>query len=227
MYCVTSCWTCPRISSSGSFSSADRLISSINRRCSRTLASSSLSLSRELACVCAAIAVWSGGSGNTTPGSASRPSAGTSGAGVGSAAAVRRAVKRPIILVPRSSFPQSLRLSSGGGSACPRSACPRSARPRQLEFSGALVVGGFGRGRRLNELAKLLGDPIPRLDLVERDAAVHRLAHDRVVVGDAAGECVAEHLLDIRLAQTGGEHLVLVAVHNHLRLRAVAEPLAD
>src|SRR5580692_10989419 len=38
-----------RISSSGSFSNAERLISSIKRRCRRTLASRSLSVSDELA----------------------------------------------------------------------------------------------------------------------------------------------------------------------------------
>jgi len=48
MYCETRLLTCLRISSSGSLSSAERLISSISLRCRRTLASSSLSLSSGL-----------------------------------------------------------------------------------------------------------------------------------------------------------------------------------
>src|SRR4029079_9547748 len=96
-YCETSCWTWRRISSSGTLSSAERLISSIKRRCRRTLASSSLSLSRGLSAGVAAAPCSPPVSGKTvqeTPSSAVDSSVG----GGGSEVVARRAVKRPTIL---------------------------------------------------------------------------------------------------------------------------------
>ena len=112
MYCVTSCWMCARISSSGSFSSAERLISSISRRCRRTLASSSLSDSSgldgsagSLSCASSgAVAIQDIGAG---------ASGGASATGAGSGAVLRRAVKRPL-----------MRFSPARSRAC------RQARPR-------------------------------------------------------------------------------------------------
>ena len=86
-----------RISSSGSFSSAERLISSISRRCSRTLASSSLSRSSGLTAPARRSARASAAPERRSAGSA--PSTGGSDGGVrarhGAGAAARRAVKRP------------------------------------------------------------------------------------------------------------------------------------
>ena len=82
MYWLTSCMTWERISSSGSFSSACRLISSIRRRCRRTLASSSLSLSNELA---AGTTGSGAGSGNTVQDTVSSAGEVSSGAHPGSA----------------------------------------------------------------------------------------------------------------------------------------------
>src|SRR5689334_13683058 len=122
-----------RISSSGSFSSAERLISSISRRCSRTLASSSLSVCSGLAAAAAATAASGGGGGavQDTPCSASVGASGRAGAGSGAGA--RRAVKRPIMA---SSLDDPQRFST--------------ARPRQLEPASTFLVGG-GLGFRLRE----------------------------------------------------------------------------
>ncbi len=65
------------------------------------------------------------------------------------------------------------------------------------------------------------------LDLFERHAAVDRLAHQAIVVRHGAGEIVAERLLDDRISSGRIEHALLEAVDDHLRLRPVAEPLAD
>ena len=71
------------------------------------------------------------------------------------------------------------------------------------------------------------GDLVAGLDLVERNAAVDRLAHQGVMVRDAGGERVAERLLDVGAAQAGREHALLETVDDDLRLRPVAEPLVD
>src|SRR5215510_13827782 len=200
-YWATSCWIWPRISSSGSFSSAERLISSISRRCSLTLASRSLSVCSGLAAADAAMGSGAGaGAVQDTPSSAGDGASGE--AGTGSATGERRAVKRPII----------------------RS----SPRPRQLELAEALLFGcGLGIRLRENHLLERERDLVARLHFLERHAAVDRLAHDRIVIGNAGREGVAQHLLDVVLAQAGGEHLLLEAIDDHLRVWPVAEPLAD
>src|SRR5450756_2877761 len=110
-YCDTSCWTCRRVSSSGSFSSAERLISSISRRCSRTLASSSLSLSSRSAAACgcncgAGSAVTSGGAVHAAPPSAD--GADSSTAGRSGAATRRRRVAAPDLPAVEESAPSAL-----------------------------------------------------------------------------------------------------------------------
>ena len=128
-YWLTSCWTCSRISASGSFSSAPRLTSSIRRRCSLTLASSSLSLSSGLAGAIGVSRAGSG-SGNTVqemPSNADETSSSAIGTGAGSDA--RRVEKRL-------AMPDALLMMSG--SQC---LSGPSARQRKLEF--------FGFGRRL------------------------------------------------------------------------------
>src|SRR5256885_15918158 len=126
---------CARISSSGSFSSACRLISSISRRCRRTLASSSLSLSSVL--------VWAAwltgsdaGSGKTVQDTPSSAGDGSS-AGTNSGAAARLVVKRPTILVTyRAEFYRA----------------QPSSRPRELELlADPGGLRGRGLGRRLRQ----------------------------------------------------------------------------
>ena len=73
-----------RISSSGSFSSAERLISSISRRCRRTLASSSLSLSSGLDGAAAARSGSGAASGNTVHDTAVERGDGSSATGTSS-----------------------------------------------------------------------------------------------------------------------------------------------
>src|ERR1051325_3834891 len=147
IYWVTSCWMCARICSSDSFSSAERLTSSISGRCRRTLASSSLSLSSGLA---GAATGSADGSGNTVQETPSSPPPGSS-ATTGSAAVARRAVKRPTIrLIPVGVLP----------------------RQRELEF---LAQRRDRRGRRLgghwrDQLLELERDLIARLDALERNA---------------------------------------------------------
>src|SRR5215468_4646621 len=187
-YCATSCWMWPRISSSGSFSSAERLISSISRRCSRTLASRSLSVCSGLAA--AAVSGGGGGAVQDTPCSASAGASGTAGA-AGSGAGARRAVKRPIMA---SSLDDPLTRSL-------TRACLAS-RPGQLEPARTFLFGGGLRVRlRDNELLERERDPVARLHVFKRNAAVDRLAHDRIVVGDAGRERIAKHAFDVVFAQ--------------------------
>src|SRR5450755_4374919 len=174
-YFDTRCWTCLRISSSGSFSSAERLISSINRRCRRTLASSSLSLSSGLfACGCTGGACSAGTSGSATPPAADSADSSTAGA---SGAATRRSVNRPTIA---SSF---------------------LLRDGKLEFLQRRR--GFASRLRLlcrginHQLLELRGDLVAGLDFIERHATVDRLAHQRVVVGNRRSESVAERLFEV------------------------------
>src|SRR3990167_8986338 len=164
-YCETSCWTWRRISSSGSFSSAERLISSIRRRCRRTLASSSLSLCSGLAACCCCAPGGGGGSaasGNTVQ--ATPSSADGSSIADRSGAATRRAVKRPPITNVLSGDGELELLQERHGFALRR-------------------LGGVGLQHQLLELG---GDLVARLDLVERHAAIDRLAHQIVVVGNGA-----------------------------------------
>src|SRR5580704_6105372 len=85
-----------RISSSGSFSNAERLISSIKRRCRRTLASRSLSVSDELA---------EGGGGGGSGAGSGKPvnemvsAKASSTAGTRAGAATWCVEKRPAILM--------------------------------------------------------------------------------------------------------------------------------
>src|SRR5262245_43414510 len=210
-YCATSCWIWARISSSGSFSSAERLISSISRRCRRTLASRSLSVCSGLAAEAAADSGGGGGAVQDTPCSASAGASGTAGASSGAGA--RRAVKRPIMASSLDDLWRQLVLTS---------------RPGQLEPAGAFLFGGGLRFRlRKNDLLERERDLVARLHVLERHAAIDRLAHDRIVIGDAGSERIAEHALDVVLAQAGGEHLLLEAVDDHLRMRPFTEPLAD
>src|SRR5262245_19492727 len=167
-YCETSCWTWRRISSSGTLSSAERLISSIRRRCRRTLASSSLSLRSGLSAGAAACsALVSGNTVHDTPSSAVE--AGSSG-GAGSGVVVRRAVNRPTIL----------------------------AYHRELEFlqerHWLAVTCRFRRRRIQHELFEFSGDLVAGLDLIERNAAVDRLPDKGIVVGNCAQEGIAECL---------------------------------
>src|SRR5262245_7145106 len=139
-YCETSCWTCRRISSSGTLSSAERLISSIKRRCRRTLASSSLSLSNGLSACGAAAPCSPPVSGKTVQDTPSSAVDSSVGGGGGSEVVARRAVNRPTIL----------------------------AHHRKLEFfqewHGGTVTGRFRR-RIQHELLELSGDLVTGPDL--------------------------------------------------------------
>src|SRR5262245_41506531 len=170
-YCETSCWTWRRISSSGTLSSAERLISSMRRRCRRTLASSSLSLSNGLSAGAVTCSVFvSGNTVQDTPSSA--VGEGSSG-GAGSGVVVRRAVNRPTIL----------------------------AYHWKLEFLQELhrltVPGQFRRRRIQHEFLQLRGDLVAGIDLIERDPAIDRLPDKGIVVWNCAQEGVAECLRQV------------------------------
>ena len=122
---------------------------------------------------------------------------GAAAAAAACASAMRRvAVKRPNMVLQRTSA--SLRsLDAGAGVAAP--------------------FGFFGGTISLLERA---GDVVAGLDLVERHAAVDRLAHQAVIVRDRAGERVAERLLDVGAAQAGPEQPLLEAVDDDLRAAA-------
>src|SRR5262245_18152404 len=166
-YCETSCWTWRRISSSGILSSAERLISSIRRRCRRTLASRSLSLSNGLSAGAATCSAFvSGKTVQDTPSSGVEED---SRGGACSGVVVRRAVKRPTIL----------------------------AYHRELEFlqeRHRLAVTGRFRRQIQHEFLELGGDLVARLDFIERNAAVDRFADKGIVVGNCAQEGIAERL---------------------------------
>src|SRR5450631_280299 len=210
-YCDTSCWTCRRVSSSGNFSSAERLISSISRRCRRTLASSSLSLSSRsaAACGCNGGACSAGNSGGTVL--AAPPSAGGADSSIagGSGAATRRTVKRPAI-----AYSFFLLLREGK--------LEFFDRRRGLAFCRRLA----GRGIH-HQLLELRGDLVAWLYFVERHAAVDRLAHQSVIVGDRGHEGLSERLLEVAAAQAGREHAVLKAVDDDLRIGPVTQPFLD
>ena len=128
------------------------------------------------------------------------------GAGTGSGAATRRAVKRPTMLVPRSgrSVERPSALSRPGQLEFLATPAPRAAAPWP-PAGGSISFLSCSR------------DLVARLDLVERHAAIDRLAHQAVVVRDAGREDVAEHLLDVGLAQAGREQPLLEPVDDHLR----------
>ena len=104
-------------------------------------------------------------------------------------------------------------------SAPPR-ACARSE-PERRGLRGVLLL------RRHDQLAQRLMDIVAGLHLVERHAAVDRLADEAEIVRDRGGERVAERLLDVGAAQAGSEQALLEAVDDHLERRPVGQPLAD
>ena len=92
------------------------------------------------------------------------------------------------------------------------------------------------RARLLRRRHRLVGqdDPLQivddvgvRIDLVQRHAAVDRLAHQPVVVRDAADEMVAEHLLDVGLLDAVVEHALLEAVDDDVGLHLLADRVVD
>src|SRR5262245_49070960 len=177
-YCETSCWTWRRISSSGTLSSAERLISSIKRRCRRTFASRSLSLSSGLSACGAAAPCSPPVSGKTVQDTPSIAGEAVSSGGSGSEVVARRAVNRPTIL----------------------------AYHRNLEFfqerHRLAVTSRFRRRRIQHELLELDGDPVAGFDLVERNAAVDRFPDKRVVVGNCTQEGIAKRLRKVTTAQS-------------------------
>src|SRR5262249_38272775 len=140
-------------------------------------------------------------SGNTVQDTPSSAGEGSS-AGTNSGAAARLVVKRPTILV-----------------TCVPS--PWLSRPREFQLlADAGVCSGCRLGGRLrqNQSLELRRDLVAGLDLVERNAAIDGFAHQAVMVGDAGRERITQDLLDVALAQAGGEHLLLEAIDDHLRL---------
>src|SRR5580658_5286682 len=201
-----------RISSSGSFSSAERLISSIKRRCRRTLASRSFSVSSGLAVGGAAGGGSGAGSGEPVNETVSPKSSATAGTRAG--AATRCVEKRPAISMSYD--------ARGRGSAL-------GPRPRQFEFFAG-TRGFFRRSAgalRHDQLLELQRDLVALLDLFERHAAVDGFAHQRIIVRNAGQERVADRLFDVGAAQARRKHLRHEAIDDDLRPRAVAEPLPD
>src|SRR5215213_2462094 len=186
---------------------AERLISSIRRRCRRTFASSSLSRSGETDGAGSGLGSSLGSSATTC-----RLGASTTGNGSGAVAAAataastsamrRDAVKRPNMIA--------------------------SARYRELALADRRhrVRGALGF-RRNDQLAQRGRDVVAGLHLIKRNAAVDRLAHEAEIVRDRAGKRLAERLLDIGAAQARPEQALLEAVDDDLRLRAVGKTLAD
>ena len=168
---MTSCWMCARISSSGSFSSAERLISSISRRCSRTLASSSLSVSSGLD-GCGRRPARLRGSGEHRPG---------------------HAVERRRRLLDGRRRLRSGAASGGeaAGHARCRSASDACSRQRASDSLSFLARPSAAGAARLGGVCGSISffscvrDLVAGLDLVERHAAVDRLAHQPVIVRDA------------------------------------------
>src|SRR5215210_8509992 len=203
---------CCRISFSGSFSNAERLISSIKRRCSRTLASSSLSLSSGLALADCAVSGAVSGSGNTVQEMPSSvDDATSSAAGARSGAGTLRALKRPSMLAERfMGLPVCFSMAS--------------TRPGKREFLACrrAGTGGLARGRRRNQLLKLQRYLVPLLHLLERYSAIDCLAHEPVVIWNHRGEGIAQCLFDIRPPQPGAKHLLLEPIHDDLRVRSIA-----
>src|SRR5262245_30397016 len=236
MYCDTSCWTCLRISSSGSFSSAERLISSISLRCRRTLASSSLSVSSGLfegGVEDAAAAGAEGVEVTIGAGAATGGAGGGIGAGGGGASGNTVQVKASGSAVP-APFGSATASSCGGSSATAvrravkRPAMRASACPGERQLLGqAADRRGRLLGLRHDHLLEREGDVVALLDLFERHAAVDRLAHQPVVVRDHVAEVLAEHLAEVVLAQSGAEHALVVAVDDHARARDLLQAVAD
>src|SRR5438128_5133083 len=106
-----------------------------------------------------------------------------------------------------------------------------SARPEQTALLGRRRRfrrrGALGAVLRRDHSPERLRDVVAGFDLVERNAAIDRLAHQPVVVGNDAGERFAERRLDVGAAQAGPEQMLLEAVDDDLRLRPALEALAD
>src|SRR6202140_5448055 len=201
-----------RISSSGSLSSAERLISSISRRCRRTLASRSFSVSSGLAVGCGAAGSGAGGGSDKPVTETVSPKA-SSIAGTRAGAATRCVEKRPAI----KDLPYQCPAMHAAVTYVLR------PRPRQFEFFAA-DRGLFRRralGLRHDQLLELQCDLVALLDLFERHAAVDGFAHQRIVVRDAGQERVADRLLDVGAAQARRKHLCHEAIDDDLRLGAV------
>src|SRR3954468_19902170 len=205
-YCATRAEICRRTSPSEIFSIAERLISSISRRCRRTLASSSLSRSGEVDGAGSGL-----GSSFGSSATAWRLGASTTGSGSGAAAAAtaastsairRDAVKRPNMLA----------------SAC----------ERELALACHWRQRGDAFGFRGNEqLAERCRNVVTGFHLVERNAAVDRFAHEAEIVRDRAGKGIAKGLLDVGAAQARSEQALLEAIDDHLRRRPVRQALAN
>src|SRR5215475_9081802 len=219
---------CRRMSSSGNFSSADRLISSIKRRCKRTLASSSLSVSNGLGAAGAGggLAEDVGGSGATSGALATDACSGAFGKTVqdtssvggdtpslGETSAKARRVEKRLIM--RLSAHQA-RSHHHRGSLC----------PRQAEFLRDRWRRGFFGARRRDQFLELDRDVVAGLHLLERNAAIDRFAHQTIVVGDRGEGLLAERLHDVTTAQPRPEQPLLITVDNDLRRRPFTQSLA-
>src|SRR5262249_27996093 len=104
------------------------------------------------------------------------------------------------------------------------------ARPRQAAglFAGGLATRGrFRLLVRPDQLLQLARDVVARLDLLQWNPAVDSLAHEPVIVGNRAGERVAERLLEVVAPQPGAEHPLLETIDDDLRIDRIAEPFAD
>ena len=209
-YWATSAEICRRTSPSDTFSIAERLISSISRRCSRTFASSSLSRSGEIEG-----AGFGSVRASAVPATACRLGASTGrklrcrdGAaawrrgrfGLGDALGCGEASEHDVLSAP--------------ARACARRTCDGLLAPLAA-FGGKI------------SLLSACCDVVAGLHLVERHAAVDRLADEAEIVRDRGGERVAERLLDVGAAQAGSEQALLEAVDDHLERRPVGQALAD
>src|SRR4051812_46091626 len=208
-YCATSAEICRRTSPSDTFSIAERLISSMRRRCRRTLASSSLSRSGETEGVDSEAGASSLGSsaticrlGASTEGSSDIAGGGALVAAACASAMRRVAVKRPNIAT--SAHQRELALGF-----------------RFRRLRSCLLLG------REDHLGERLLDIVAGLHFFERHTAVDRLADEAEIIRDGAGKRLAERALDVGAAQARPEQALLEAVHDHFQRRAVRQPLAN
>ena len=172
VFSETNSWTCRRISSLGRRSSATRLISSSSMRWMRMRASST-----RLLVFCAA----------RFPAPAPRPSCGhwgstrrdcrRRGCSAGCARSVGAFLERRKAAVHDAFLNRPLPNENSERDFC----AVASTSSGRMIFFRSLIDIGVG------------------VDLLQRHAAVDRLAHQPVVVGNAAGEMVAEDFLDVGL----------------------------
>ena len=78
-----------------------------------------------------------------------------------------------------------------------------------------------------DDLLQIVDDIGVGVDLLQRHAAVDRLAHQPVVVGDAAGKMVAEDFLDVGLLDAVFEDPLLEAVDDDVGFHFLAGRLVD